>query len=162
MAGVRYWGYRRFTRAGLMVSAGFFVAGVMAPDTDNNVAYQSFTFLLLLLLLAFCSSFLFRARFSARRFLPRFGTVGAPLNYTIQLRNLTGRTQNGLAVLESLADARPSFQDWLAVQLAYERRARSFRFSPGKRSNPFKVAGLKITPVPATLPKQEVSVKCEL
>ena len=52
MAGVRYWGYRRFTRAGLMVSAGFFVAGVMAPDTDNNVAYQSFTFLLLLLLLA--------------------------------------------------------------------------------------------------------------
>ena len=162
MAGVRYWGYRRFTRAGLMVSAGFFVAAVMAPDTDNNVAYQSFTFLLLLLLLAFCSSFLFRARFSAKRFLPRFGTVGAPLNYTIQLRNLTGRTQNGLAVLESLADARPSFQDWLAVQLAYERRARSFRFSPGKRSNPFKVAGLKITPVPATLPKQEVLVKCEL
>jgi hypothetical protein len=62
------------------------LAGILGPDTDNNVAYQGFTFLLLLLILAFCSSFFFRARFSAIRGLPRFGTVGAPLTYTVTLK----------------------------------------------------------------------------
>ena len=52
LSGVRYWGYRRFTRAGLTVLGGLFLAGILGPDTDNNVAYQGFTFLLLLLLLA--------------------------------------------------------------------------------------------------------------
>jgi uncharacterized protein (DUF58 family) len=159
---VRSWGYRRFTRAGLMVLGALFVAGVMGPDTDNNVAYQSFTFLLLLLVLAFCSSFVFRAKFSATRLLPRFGTVGTPLSYTVALKNLTASTQTDLAILENLADARPSFQDWLAVQLAYEQRARSFRYSQGKRSNPFRQASLKITRVPSTPAKQEVRVRCEL
>jgi uncharacterized protein (DUF58 family) len=161
IAGVRYWGYRRFTLAGFTVLGAFIIAGILSPYTDNNVAYQSFTFLLLLLVLAFCSSFFFRARFSAVRYLPRFGTVGAPLAYTLVLKNLTGRAQLGLAVLENLVDSRPSFQDWLAVQLAYEQRARSFRFSPAKRSNPFKLAALKIAPVPA-LSRREVEVRCEL
>src|SRR6516165_35210 len=88
MSGLRYWGYRRFTRAGLTVLAGMVIAGILGPDSDNNVAYQGFTFLLLLLILAFCSSFFFRARFSASRVLPRFGTVGAPLSYTVAIRNL--------------------------------------------------------------------------
>jgi uncharacterized protein (DUF58 family) len=159
---VRYWGYRRFTRAGLGVLAAFILTGIMAPDTDNNVAYQAFTFLLLLLVLAFCSSFVFRVRFSATRFLPRLGTVGAPLVYSVVLKNLSAKTQSGLAVLENLADSRPSFTDWLAVQLAYEQRARSFRFSPSRRSNPFKLAVLKIAPVPDARPRQEVEVQCEL
>lgn len=162
VAAVRYWGYRRFTRAGLSVLGGLVIATILAPDTDNNVAYQGFTFLLFLLLLACCSSFLFRARFAATRSLPRFGTVGAPLRYTVVLRNLTAKKQSGLAILENLANFRPSFQDWLAVQLAYEQRARSFRFSQGRRSNPFRLAHLKIAPVPPTPARQEVRVQCEL
>ena len=162
MSGLRYWGYRRFTRAGLTVLSGLVIAAIFSTDSDNNMAYQGFTFLLLLLMLAFCSSFFFRARFSATRLLPRFGTVGAPLIYTVELRNLTAKTQTGLAVVESLADARPSFQDWLAFQLAYEQRARSFRYSQGKRSNPFRTASLKIAPVPPALSEQEVRIQCEL
>lgn len=162
ISGIRYWGYRRFTRAGLAVLGAMMIAAIMGPDTDNNVAYQGFTFLLLLLVLAFCSSLFFRARFSATRVLPRFGTAGTPLNYTLALKNLTAKAQTGLAVMENLADYRPSFEDWLAVQLAYEQRARSFRFSQGKRSSPFKLATLKIAPVPLTPSKQEVRVQCEL
>jgi uncharacterized protein (DUF58 family) len=162
LSGLRYWGYRRFTRAGLTVLGGLMFASILVPDSDNNVAYQGFTFLLLLLILAFCSSFFFRARFSATRFLPRFGTVGAPLTYTVALKNLTRKTQTGLALVENLVDPRPSFDDWLAFQLAYERRARSFRYSQSKRSNPFKSAHLKIAQVPTTPAKQEVQVRCEL
>ncbi|HTL16737.1 MAG TPA: DUF58 domain-containing protein [Patescibacteria group bacterium] len=162
IAGVRYWGYRRLTRAGLTVLSGLVLATIASPDTDNSVAYQGFSFLLLLLLLACCSSFFFRARFSAKRMLPRFGTVGAPLKYTVALQNLTSKTQTGLCILENLADSRPSFQDWLAVQLAYEQRARSFRFSQNKRSNPFRLAHLGIASVPPARSKQEVQVQCQL
>ena len=162
VAGLRHWGYRRFTRAGMTVLAGLVVGVVLGPDSDNNVAYQGFAFLLLLLVLACGSSFFFRARFSAHRVLPRFGTVGSPLTYTVALRNLTGRTQTGLVVLENLADPRPSFQDWLAVQLAYEKRARSFRFSQNRRANPFRLAHCKISPIPPAPSKKEIRVQCQL
>ncbi len=162
LAGLRYWGYRRFTRAGLAVLGGLIIAGIMGPDSDNNAAYQGLSFLLLLLIVAFCSSFFFRGHFLAERLLPRFGTVGAPLVYTVSLKNLSGKTQTGLAVVDNLADPRPSYEDWLAYQLAYEQKARSFRFSQGKRTNPFRSASLKIAPVPATPAGQEVRVRCEL
>jgi uncharacterized protein (DUF58 family) len=162
ISSLRYWGYRRFTPAGLAILGGLVITGIFSIDSDNNVAYQGFSFLLLLLILAFGSSFLFRARFSAVRQLPRFGTVGIPLTYTVALRNQTTKTQSGLALIECLADSRPSFQDWLAFQLAYEQRARSFRYSQGKRSNPFRTANLKISPVPRTLSRQETRVQCEL
>jgi uncharacterized protein (DUF58 family) len=162
VSGLRHWGYRRFTRAGMTVLMGLVIGVVLGPDTDNNVAYQGFAFLLLLLVLACSSSFFFRARFSAQRVLPRFGTVGSPLTYTVALRNLTRRTQTGLAVLENLADLRPSFQDWLAVQLAYEKRARSFRFSQGRRANPFRLAHCKIAQVPPAHSNKEIRVQCQL
>jgi uncharacterized protein (DUF58 family) len=162
IAVVRHWGARRFTRVGLVVLGALTLTAIMAPDTDNYASYQAFSFLLVLLLFAFCSSFFFRTRFSGSRALPRFGTVGTPLVYTLTLKNLTGKTQKGLAVLENLAGTRPSYQDWLAIQLAYEQRARSFRFSPSKRANPFKLAALKFIPVPDSRAHQEVSVRCEL
>jgi uncharacterized protein (DUF58 family) len=162
LASIRYWSYRRFTGAGLTVLGGLVITAILGADTDNNISYQGFSFLLLLLVLAFCSSFFFRARFAATRLLPRFGTVGTPLSYTIELRNLTSRPQTGLAALERLADMRPAFEDWLSVQLAYEQRARSFRFSQGKRSNPFNLARLKITPIPPVPAKGEVRMQCQL
>src|SRR5579862_6082047 len=96
----RYWGYRRFTPAGLAILGSLVITGIFSIDSDNNVAYQGFSFLLLLLIVAFGSSFLFRARFAATRQLPRFGTVGIPLTYTVALRNQTTKAQNGLALVE--------------------------------------------------------------
>jgi len=68
VAGLRHWGYRRFTSAGMTVLAGLVIGVVLGPDTDNNVAYQGFAFLLLLLVLACGSSFFFpRSFFSPPR-----------------------------------------------------------------------------------------------
>ena len=55
----------------------------MLPDTDDNLAYQGFTFLLCLLLLPVGFCFFFRGPFSAERLLPRFGTAGRPLSYRV-------------------------------------------------------------------------------
>src|SRR5215467_9569538 len=101
--GFRLWRSRRFTTAGLSVLVALIIAGIMGPDTENNVTYQGFTVLFFLLAMAVLFSWSFRARFSANRVLPQFGTVGCSLHYTTRVRNLSSRSQQGLQVLENLA-----------------------------------------------------------
>src|SRR2546425_250268 len=98
---IRYWGNRRFTRAGFAVLAAVAFAAILGPDTDNNVAYQGFTLLFVLLAIAVCFSWFFRTRFAVTRLLPQFGTAGSPLIYTVLVRNLTSKTQTGLTLLEN-------------------------------------------------------------
>jgi len=160
--GLRHWIQRRFTRAGLTVLGALVIAGIMGPDTENNVTYQGFTVLFFLLLIAVCFSWSFPARFAVERFVPRFGTAGSPLVYTARVTNLTTKRQVGLELLETLADPRPSFPEWLAVQMADERQFRSFRFSHRRRTNPFKPALTKVAEVPAMPPQQQADVALEL
>ncbi len=161
-SGLRQRAERRFTRAGLVVLGSMVVSAFMGPDTENNVAYQGFTPLLCLLLLAVVFSFAFRARFSAVRSLPRFGTVGAPLSYTVLVKNKTAKIQAGLTVLETLAQPRPAFQEWVAVQRAEDRRSPSFRLSRRRRANAFKIAAFKEAPLSPVAPQQEQSARIEL
>jgi uncharacterized protein (DUF58 family) len=161
-SGLRYRVRRRLTRPGLAIFGAMIVAAFMGPDTENNVAYQGFTPLLFLLLLAVAFSFVFRGRFSAIRLLPRFGTVGAPLSYQVAVTNLTAKTQTGLTVLENLAEPRPVFHDWLAVQRAEDKRSRSFRLSRRRRRNSFRMATLKEAILPPTQPNQQQTTNLEL
>jgi uncharacterized protein (DUF58 family) len=159
---LRYWTQRRFTRAGWVVLASLFVTTVMGMDTDNMVAYQGFSLLLMLLLLAFGFSRFFRMNFSVVRLLPRFGTVGKPFTYRVSVRNLTSKTQSDLALLEDLVDPRPSFSEWLATQLAVEKSVRSLRLSRSQRTNPFKPATLKDVILPPMEPGQEAEARVEV
>jgi uncharacterized protein (DUF58 family) len=146
----------------MAVLGALMLAPVLAPDTENSVAYQGFSLLFTLLLMSVCFSWSFRPKFSARRLVARFATVGRPLAYTVCVRNLSAKTQTDLSMLEELADPRPAFPEWLAVQLANERRARSFRFVGRRRSNPFRRVKTKAAAMPAAAPGQEVTVKMEL
>jgi len=159
---LRYWTRRRFTRAGWVVLASLLVTTVMGLDTDNMVAYQGFSLLLVLLLLALGFSRFFRMNFSVVRRLPRFGTVGQSFTYRVSVRNLTSKTQSGLALLEDLADPRPSFSEWLAAQLAVEKSVRSLRLSRQQRFNPFMPAILKDAVLPPVQPGQEAEVQVEV
>jgi uncharacterized protein (DUF58 family) len=169
----RYWAYRlwsglryrtrsRFTRPGLAILGGVVVAAVTGVDTDNTVAYQAFPPLLCLLLVALPFSFFFRARFSATRLLPRFGTAGQPFSYRVVVKNLTAKSLRGLTLLEELSDPRPSFREWLAMQLAGEKRFRAFRFSWQRRAHPFRTATVKEAAVPPVPPNQQAEVAVEL
>lgn len=158
----RYWARRRFTAAGFGILSASVVAALLGPDTENNVAYQAFTLLACLLLVAFVFSWSFRARFSATRLLPRFGTVGAPLNYSVKLRNLSPKPQKGLTLLENLADPRPAFSEWLAGTVAEDKQMRSFRFSYKQRTNWDRVAILRESVVPPVPARQEIDVRSEL
>jgi len=157
-----YWAGRRFTPAGGCVLGALVVSGASGLDVENTVAYQIFALALALLIPAFAASCFFRMRFSATRQLPRFGTVGRPLIYSIAIKNLTAGARRGLTLLENPADPRPTFQEWQAAQRVEGRGARSFRFSQRRRSNPFKVAALKEAEVPPLPPQGEMEIRMEL
>jgi uncharacterized protein (DUF58 family) len=140
---------------------GIVASAVIGPDTENNVAYQGFALLLFLLLVAISFSIFFRVRFEGKRILPRCASAGHPVRYRVTIRNLTKKPQNGLTLLEGLADTRPNFQTWRAMQLAEKKRLRPFRISrPRKASH--RLARVGEAEIPAMLPGQEVDVSMEL
>jgi uncharacterized protein (DUF58 family) len=159
---LRYRLSRRFTRTGLGVLGGLMVAAMTGVDTENTVAYQAFTLLLVLLLVAVLFCFFFKARFDATRLLPKFGTAGTAFSYRVELRNRGSKKQGGLTLLENLVDPRPSFREWRAVQAADEKIFRSFRFSQARLTNPFKTATIKESSVPTVAPGQETEAVVEL
>jgi uncharacterized protein (DUF58 family) len=159
---MRYWALRRFTLAGLALLVALGTMGAMGVDTENTVAYQAFAVIFFLLLLSLVGGGLFRARFSATRRLPRFGSVGQPFEYQVTLRNLTARTQTGLFLLEDLVDTRPSFETWLALRLADERHFRSFRFGRRHYSTKDKPASVNEALVPTVRPGAEVDARVQV
>lgn len=161
-SGVWYWAGRRFTLPGVTLVVAWMVAAAVGVDIENTVTYQSFALLLALLLFAFGCSFFFRAKFSAVRLLPRVGTAGQPLRYRVQLKNLTAKNQDGLTLLENLADPRPSFAGWLAFQLAEGRRVQPFRINQRRSRNPFRQAKLKTAEIPPMPPGGEAEAHLEI
>jgi Protein of unknown function DUF58 len=158
---MRYRATRRFTPAGVLMLIGLLAAAMMGVDTETTVAYQAFAPLLFLLLVAILFSFFFRVRFSAVRRLPRFGTVDQPFRYAVELKNLSGKTQRDLELAENLADPRPGFAEWQAVQWAREKEVLLFRFNR-RRARPFKRANVKSAPVPIVQRGAETEAHIEM
>lgn len=161
-SGARHRALRRITAPGRAVVVGAVVAAMMGIDPDNTVGYQAFTLLFALLLVGTAFTFYFRLRFSAVRLLPRFGTAGQSFNYRVAVRNLTGGRQTGLTLMEDLADPRPSYRDWKALQLDDEKHVRPFRISRRRRTNPFQLATVKEAVIPPMAAKQEVQTEVQV
>jgi len=161
-SGLQHWAQKRFTRSGWFLLCALFATGIMGLDTENTIAYQAFAVLLMMLFVAVLFSWFFRARFSAVRLLPRFGTVGQPLDYAVRVKNLTANPQSGLTLLEDLADPRPGFEEWRAVKIAYEKSLRPFRFDQRFQRIPFREANSGEAVVPVTAPAHEAEVRLEL
>ncbi|MBP9900767.1 MAG: DUF58 domain-containing protein [Verrucomicrobiota bacterium] len=157
----KYWTLRRFTRPGQAVLGAVMAAAFMGLDTESSVGYQAFTLLLALLLVAVLSGFYFRARFTVERGLPRFGTVGQTLSYRIAVQSRMPHPQSGLALIEDLADPRPSFQVWRDFKLDETKHVRPFRLHQRHRRNPFKFATVKEVAVPSLTTDQPAEVAVE-
>ena len=112
---LRQWIVRQLTPGGLGLLGCLLLFGLIGLDIKRSVSYQVFAFLLALLGVAIASSRFGRYRFSARRRLPRFGTVGVPLTYRVFLHNNTQRNRKGLSLTEAFSDTFPSFQDFKRI-----------------------------------------------
>jgi len=115
VSSLNHWAKRRLTPGGWILLVGLILTGGMATDTEQSLGYQVFALLLCLGLAALAVAPFFRVRFSAERWLPKLGTAGQPLRYTVAIRDLSGRAQAGLQVLDNLDDPRPTFHEFRAL-----------------------------------------------
>jgi uncharacterized protein (DUF58 family) len=126
LSGLNFWFRQRFTAAGFLTLWGLIVSGVIGLDTNFTIAYQIFWFLLCLLGLSVAWGLLSRARFSAVRQLPRFGTVDVPLAYGVAIHNETRRRQCDLQVSEIPPDSRPTLGQFLRSREPEEEKRNWF------------------------------------
>ena len=162
---------RRFTPAGKFVCAALIACAVVGVDTNQTVAYQAFTFLLALFLIALGGIILFPARFTVQRVLPRFVTASEPFTYHVIIQNCSNRKQKGLYLIENFADPRPSFEEFTMLREpeeeqrnAYDRLLKYHRWqwllsrklATGPKSK------LAPHPLPELLPNEEGEMKLEL
>lgn len=157
-----YWTKRRYTPVGQAMLGGVLVAMVSGLDVENAVGYQAFTLLLAMMLIAVIFSLRFRVAYAVERLLPRVATAGQPFTYRVAVKNLTGKNQSGVTLLEDLADPRPAFQQWRDYKLDENRHARPFRLNRGRLRNPFRGATVKEAELPPLPPQQQGEVTVEM
>lgn len=115
VAGLQHRLGRRLTPAGQLVGAGLLAAIVVGPNTRLTVAYQAVAFTAGLLLVALAGVVRRPPALLVHRRLPRFVTVGEPATYPVTVVNPGSRPVTGVALLEDLADPRPSFETFIST-----------------------------------------------
>jgi hypothetical protein len=160
--GLAYRLRRRLTPAGWGLLIGIFTAGLLSLDVTTSLAYQALFFMLCCLAASALFALTFRGRFSVRRILPQFATVGVPMAYPLRVRNEGAGLQRGLALLEHLSDPRPSFPEFVDLQRADEQVLRAFRFSRSRVRWRFERARVGEAGVPDLAPGQEAEVGLRL
>ncbi len=116
---VRQWLFKQLTPMGLGVLVCWAIAGFVGLGSPQSLCDLIFLLTLTLLVLAAIGSRFIEYRFSATRRLPRFGTVGNPLQYQVVVRNLTPQPQRGLKLIENFPDFYPEFREFISIKRRY-------------------------------------------
>ncbi|WP_028313287.1 DUF58 domain-containing protein [Desulfatibacillum aliphaticivorans] len=116
-ANLKYWWRERFTIPGRLVWAIIIFSAMVGVDTNRTTAFQVFCFFCVVMLFSWVFSKFFSCSIQAERRLPKFGTVGQPFHYAIQLNNQGKRRERGLGCMEIMQDDRLSLDqlkkaDW--------------------------------------------------
>ncbi len=106
------WLRQRFTSTGILILLTMPVAGVFGFDTRSTLSFQIFSITLVLLLTAMFYSLFFRGHFSVVRKLPKYGSVGIPLNYSCTIHNKNNSAKRGLVLIDELKNKFPSMAEF--------------------------------------------------
>lgn len=109
--GLSQWRYRRLNGEGVAAVGSLIALGIIGLDTNQSTGYQVFTLGVAIVVVAAAHSFRFRDRLHPQRTLPRFGTVGIPLTYSLTLHNPGSQWQRGLRLRETFQDPRPTYRE---------------------------------------------------
>jgi uncharacterized protein (DUF58 family) len=99
---------RRLTRAGMLVGGVLIGTAALGIDTNVTVAYRIFAFAAALMVMGWLGTLLQRDRYTVERHLPRVVTAGESFAYRVTVSNLANAPRDGLALIDDLADTRPS------------------------------------------------------
>jgi uncharacterized protein (DUF58 family) len=157
---------RRFTPAGFLLLGALGGAAVVGLDTSRTVAYQIFTLLLAILVVAVLGSLRFRPHFTVRRSLPKYATAGETIAYRLVVGTRETGTERGLVAMEDLADPRPTFEEFVRGREPGEERRNGFDRAVGwyrfiwliARNERAVIAPLQLPSLP---PRGEAEVRVE-
>lgn len=125
------WFKQHLTDTGMLVLCFMIAAAVFGVDTSKTNTYQLFVFLLVLLIFSMLGSLFNRLTVNLTRELPRYGTVGEPLHYTIHIEKSSPKIYDGLALCERLTTSCPTVkqleQFYNVARLPWYKRNISFR-----------------------------------
>lgn len=113
------WLLNQFTPTGLGFLVCLAISAIAGLGSTQSMCHLIFFFSLALMILATVGSRLVTYSFRANRILPRFGTVGEPLQYQIVIQNLTPNAQQGLKLVETFPHIFPSFGEFLSIKTRY-------------------------------------------
>lgn len=142
------WIKRRFTQTGMVMLGALVISGVFGINTRATQSYQLFMLAFSALAIGAFWALFFRARFELVRRLPRFGTVGETLIYSVSVKNSGKRVQRGLQVREMLRARPPTAREfsrhrdtadikrnWFDRHVGYPRWAAYMRWRRGASAN---------------------------
>lgn len=95
------------------------ISAIAGLGSAQSMSLLLFFFTAALLGLGVIGSRFIQYGFKANRMLPRFGTVGEPLQYEVMIQNLSSTVQRGLKFRETFPEIFPSFQDFRQIQKSY-------------------------------------------
>jgi len=117
----RHWRRRHFTPAGMMILTVIFLSGMLGFNILKTTLYQVWALGVSVLAVSLgISLFPFRVKVNLRQILPEYATVGHPLIYEIEIKNLSSRIQKGLILFEEVHDPRPDFKTLLQKKEPFE------------------------------------------
>ncbi len=119
----RLWRTRHFTPAGTLVVAGIFLSGILGLNMLKTTVYQVTAFSFSLLVASMVLSLMpFKLKAIVNRRLPEYATAGEPMEYEIEITNLSSTNQKGLVLYEDIQDPRPGFEPLLSAREPFEHR----------------------------------------
>lgn len=136
------WMMLHFSFTGHLFIAFLIASAVFGIDTAHSTTYQLFVLLLVLLILSIVNSVFSRLKVSLTRQLPRYGTVGEPLPYSLTLFNLSRGIYNRLTICEQLEEKLPTYAElkdfylstnkpWFKRIITYKQWLAYLRFQRG-------------------------------
>ena len=117
---------RRVTPTGWTVLGLLLLTAILGVDLSKSTLYQVFSLVMGLLIVSLLWSWARRARFSARRDLPRYATVGEPCPYKVTVVNEGWRTVRGFLLSERAPDPRPSLRSFAFTREPGEEKRNVF------------------------------------
>jgi len=106
---------RRMTPAGRLTLVALVVVASLGSDTNASLAYQTFAFLGCVILISLVCLIWSGRRVEVYREMPRFGSAGEQMPYSIIVRNRSRRFLRSLTLFEDVADPRPTFEQFVKI-----------------------------------------------
>lgn len=125
-AGIHHFIERRLRPSGIALVLVFVLGAFLAAGKPRAPVFQLFSLSLGMIVIGIPWAMTRRASVTARRDLPRFGTAGQPLRYTVRVRNTGRRRLSRAWIADTPPDPRPDRETFALLREPGEEERNAF------------------------------------